>query len=84
MGLKGYMLWVMGQLDSTCRAPPRNSCPTQTAAPTPSNARGVAVHKLHLKRHILKPGWIWDGMFKGKDLKPVAFNKLWVNVVQLV
>jgi hypothetical protein len=23
MGLKGYRLWVMGQLDSTCRAPPR-------------------------------------------------------------
>jgi hypothetical protein len=23
MDLKGYRLWVMGQLDSTCRAPPR-------------------------------------------------------------
>jgi hypothetical protein len=23
MGLKGYRLWVMGQLDSTCRAPPQ-------------------------------------------------------------
>jgi hypothetical protein len=23
MGLKGYRLWVMGQHDSTCRAPPR-------------------------------------------------------------
>jgi hypothetical protein len=23
MGLKGCRLWVMGQLDSTCRAPPR-------------------------------------------------------------
>jgi hypothetical protein len=22
MGLKGYMLWTVGQLDSTCRAPP--------------------------------------------------------------
>jgi hypothetical protein len=22
MGLKGYRLWDMGQLDSTCRAPP--------------------------------------------------------------
>jgi hypothetical protein len=22
MGLKGYRLWVMGQLDSTCSAPP--------------------------------------------------------------
>jgi hypothetical protein len=25
MGLKGYRLWVMGQLDSTCRAPPRHA-----------------------------------------------------------
>jgi hypothetical protein len=25
MGLKGYRLWVMGQLDSTCRAPPRKN-----------------------------------------------------------
>jgi hypothetical protein len=25
MGLKGYRLWVMGQLDSTCRAPPRGA-----------------------------------------------------------
>jgi hypothetical protein len=23
MVLKGYRLWVMGQLDSTCRAPPQ-------------------------------------------------------------
>jgi hypothetical protein len=23
MGLKGYRLWDMGQLDSTCRAPPQ-------------------------------------------------------------
>jgi hypothetical protein len=25
MGLKGYRLWVMGQLDSTCAAPPRST-----------------------------------------------------------
>jgi hypothetical protein len=25
MGLKGYRLWVMGQLDSTCSAPPEES-----------------------------------------------------------
>jgi hypothetical protein len=25
MGLKGYRLWDMGQLDSTCRAPPREA-----------------------------------------------------------
>jgi hypothetical protein len=27
MGLKGYRLWVMGQLDSTCRAPVRATLP---------------------------------------------------------
>jgi hypothetical protein len=31
MGLKGYRLWVMGQLDSTCRAPPRRT--RRTAQP---------------------------------------------------
>jgi hypothetical protein len=25
MGLKGYRLWVMGQLDSTCSAPPQEA-----------------------------------------------------------
>jgi hypothetical protein len=30
MGLKGYRLWVMGQLDSTCRAPPLKMFPTET------------------------------------------------------
>jgi hypothetical protein len=29
MGLKGYRLWVMGQLDSTCSAPPRDVRPLQ-------------------------------------------------------
>jgi hypothetical protein len=33
MGLKGYRLWAMGQLDSTCRAPPR---------PLPSLTRSAA------------------------------------------
>jgi hypothetical protein len=30
MGLKGYRLWVMGQLDSTCRAPPKVTTPPET------------------------------------------------------
>jgi hypothetical protein len=38
MGLKGYRLWVMGQLDSTCRAPPRQDAedevPMRNAAHT--------------------------------------------------
>jgi hypothetical protein len=33
MGLKGYRLWVMGQLDSTCRAPP----PVPGLAPRPAS-----------------------------------------------
>jgi hypothetical protein len=32
MGLKGYRLWVMGQLDSTCRAPPREPAAAAAAA----------------------------------------------------
>jgi hypothetical protein len=39
MGLKGYRLWVMGQIDSTCRAPPRLE---RVEIPEP---RGVAAHK---------------------------------------
>jgi hypothetical protein len=31
MGLKGYRLWVMGQLDSTCSAPPMPFCCITTA-----------------------------------------------------
>jgi hypothetical protein len=34
MGLKGYRLWAMGQLDSTCRAPPR-SCSGTGSSPGP-------------------------------------------------
>jgi hypothetical protein len=61
MGLKGYRLWDMGQLDSTCRAPPRGSGaqvdPTgkqQTLKPTriSSNVR--------VKGWVTKPG----GAFK--------------------
>jgi hypothetical protein len=36
MGLKGYRLWDMGQLDSTCRAPPRLPRSSARARPTPS------------------------------------------------
>jgi hypothetical protein len=39
MGLKAYRLWVMGQLDSTCRAQPRR----QLAL------RGVALQVVYLK-----------------------------------
>jgi hypothetical protein len=33
MGLKGYMLWVMGHLDSTCRAPPQPQHPPRLQPP---------------------------------------------------
>jgi hypothetical protein len=39
MGLKGYRLWVMGQLDSTCTAPPDV---TPTRSPASDSARASA------------------------------------------
>jgi hypothetical protein len=46
MGLKGYRLWVMGHLDSTCRAPPRRGeglrrrcAPAPAPAPAPARRR---------------------------------------------
>jgi hypothetical protein len=49
MGLKGYRLWAMGQLDSTCRAPPRTAPRAATLplrfAPLPYAPRhGVEAH----------------------------------------
>jgi hypothetical protein len=39
MGLKGYRLWAMGQLDSNYRAPPR-----PTVVPTLEMIRSAEVH----------------------------------------
>jgi hypothetical protein len=53
MVLKGYMLWDMGQLNSTCRAPPRSSRTRRGR----SKRRGVAVQVVNLKKHFFeKPG----------------------------
>jgi hypothetical protein len=52
MGLKGYRLWVMGQLDSTCRAPPLSSTVIH-----PTTQR----YKLSLKAQSLKPGYLFIG-----------------------
>jgi hypothetical protein len=41
MGLKGYRLWAMGQLDSTCRAPPRTPPPRRRRIPPPPPPRSV-------------------------------------------
>jgi hypothetical protein len=38
MGLKGYRLWAMCQLDSTCRAPPRRAPPLPPPSPPPPRA----------------------------------------------
>jgi hypothetical protein len=47
MGLKGYRLWVMGQLDSTCRALPRRLARelerAQRAEPDATRRRGAEV-----------------------------------------
>jgi hypothetical protein len=60
MGLKGYRLWGMGQLDSTCRAPPRARQPARELdlhGVQPSSsfpARGVAL-QVAFERQTLKP-----------------------------
>jgi hypothetical protein len=55
MGLKGYRLWAMGQLDSTCRAPPTPPPPLRdmrSAKPLCSER----CSKLHfLKANLSKP-----------------------------
>jgi hypothetical protein len=57
MGLKGYRLWAMGQLDSTCRAPPR-------VVRVVDVGRDVVAHAVALQvafeRQILKPVFSLD------------------------
>jgi hypothetical protein len=51
MGLKDYSLWAMGQLDSTCRAPPRGA---RTARGAPGGKGGSrAEHCEALKVFLL-------------------------------
>jgi hypothetical protein len=52
MGLKGYRLWVMGQLDSMCSAPPHILRAAGTRPGLP--ARGVALQAA-FERQTLKP-----------------------------
>jgi hypothetical protein len=64
MGLKVYRLWDMGQLDSTCRAPPRTRTLVRPgpARPKPSNhphrrlPRAVAP-QVAFEKQTLKPGF---------------------------
>jgi hypothetical protein len=63
MGLKGYRLWAMGQLDSTCRAPPRAPSGTRAASPHCSGT-SIPIVRANLKKpghrivgaRVLKPG----------------------------
>jgi hypothetical protein len=62
MGLKGYRLWVMGQLDSTCRAPPRVHGDALPEAPPERLRRRVArTSKTNVKQQTLKPGYHFVG-----------------------
>jgi hypothetical protein len=64
MGLKGYGLWVMGQLDSMCRAPPRPSGSPQADPPSPSPRRSGAVRVafFFVKADFEKPGFHFMGL----------------------
>jgi hypothetical protein len=64
MGLKGYRLWVMGQLDSTCRAPPRRE--RFAAGRTRERGRQVGQH-LDVAVQV---GWI----LKQQTLKPPGYH----------
>jgi hypothetical protein len=51
MGLKGYRLWIMGQLDSNLHRPTTSGAGRRQKR----EIRGVAV-RVALERHTLKPG----------------------------
>jgi hypothetical protein len=48
MGLKGFSLWAMGQMNSTCRAPPRE------LAAERAGHLGLAL-QVEFERQTLKP-----------------------------
>jgi hypothetical protein len=57
MGLKGYRLWDMGQLDSTCRAPPWLATPTSRRAASRLAGRPPPprkIYKLGIRKQALK------------------------------
>ena len=66
MGLKGYRLWVMGQLDSTCSAPPRSfsSVRSGTSSPVLKHIWNQEIAKICMRRRSkiypgYVPGYIW-------------------------
>jgi hypothetical protein len=61
MGLKAYRLWDMGQLDSTCRAPPRGDLRVDEA------------HNLRVRRRRVPRAVALQVAFERQTLKP-AFS----------
>jgi hypothetical protein len=60
MGLKGYRLWAMGQLDSTCRAPPQlQHALHQQRQHLRGFPRAVAL-QVAFERQTLKPAFSLD------------------------
>jgi hypothetical protein len=57
MGLKGYRLWVMGQLDSTCRAPPQqvHCVPLLAQVPAQDAVTGRAQYLDPPRPHLTQP-----------------------------
>jgi hypothetical protein len=96
MGLKGYRLWVMVQLDSTCSAPPRRTFPFhESSGDTSSIARTapavasalsnsaafpVVALQVAFERQILKPVFHLIG-FRLWVRKAIGYG-LWVNLIQ--
>jgi hypothetical protein len=74
MGLKGYGLWVMGQLDSMCRAPPQQVLCQRLVVVQ----EGVVVaHRLGAEVHDVA----LQAAFERQTLKPVFHligYRLWV------
>jgi hypothetical protein len=55
MGLKGYRLWVMGQLDSTCRAPPgTKNAPPMVRQSRTANRVGTSHHVIVVRQNTVQ------------------------------
>jgi hypothetical protein len=73
MGLKGYRLWDMGQLDSTCRAPPHVG--PRKLAQVDGVMHGDVTRTRHLQREHLRRHLVvaMQVAFERRTLKP-AFS----------
>jgi hypothetical protein len=57
MGLKGYRSWVMDQLDSTCRAPPRRLARAVAAHVTLTRSKSKSL-ETSKSRYFSFNGWV--------------------------